>query len=116
MDKATAEAVLTEARAAWEAEDWARSAAAYERLLEAFPDTPASAAWWFDAALAHKFLRNWPEAYRLGREAAARARRGEQDPAFWNLGIAATVLREWETARDAWTGYGITISPGTGPI
>jgi len=116
MDTATAEALFREARESWEAQEWQRSASAYERLLAAFPDGESSPGWWFDAALAYKHLRNWPKAYELGLQAAARAERGVSDPAFWNLGIAATVLREWETAREAWTGYGVTIPPGAGPI
>ena len=31
-------------------------------------DEERSAVWWDDAALAHKFLRNWAKAYALGRE------------------------------------------------
>jgi hypothetical protein len=42
--------------------------------------------------------------------------RGRQEAAFWNLGIAATVLRRWRTARDAWAGYGIDIPPGDDEI
>jgi hypothetical protein len=37
-------------------------------------------------------------------------------PAFWNLGIAATAIGDWETARRAWRGYGLQIPEGTGPI
>jgi hypothetical protein len=104
------------AREAWDAADWPRVATLYERLATDAPDDPRTGAWWYDAALAQKFLRNWPEAYRLGIPAAALAPRGEQDPAFWNLGIAATILRDWTTARAAWVGYGITLPPGDGPI
>lgn len=95
---------------------WLECARAYEQLLALIPDGPRSAIWWYDAALAYKFLRDWPKAYELGIEAAARSKRGTRDPAFWNLGIAATVLRDWTTARDAWTGYGLNLTPGTGPI
>jgi hypothetical protein len=42
--------------------------------------------------------------------------RGEGDPAYWNLGIAATVQRDWATARDAWAGFGIELPAGDGPI
>lgn len=108
--------LLGRAHAAWEAEEWQLAADRYEELLGGFPDTPSSAVWWYDAALAHKFLRNWDKAFSLGREAAARAPRGEGDPGFWNLGIAATVLREWAAARDAWTGFGITMPEGEGEI
>jgi hypothetical protein len=107
---------VEQAAAAWEAREWAQAATLYERLATRAPDDPRAGEWWYDAALAQKFLRNWPEAYRLGIQAAAKAPRGEQDPAFWNLGIAATILRDWTTARDAWEGFGISLPPGDGPI
>ncbi len=37
-------------------------------------------------------------------------------PAWWNLGIAATALQDWETAREAWSRYGIDVPDGSGPI
>ena len=77
-------------------------------------DAPNSDAWWFNGALAHKFVRNWPKAFELGRQAAARAETGKRDPAFWNLGIAATILNDWGVARAAWKGYGIALSDGDG--
>jgi hypothetical protein len=107
---------VQQARDAWNAQAWARAAALYEQLATQAVDDPRIGEWWYDAALAQKFLRNWSEAYRLGVHAAANATRGTEDPAFWNLGIAATILREWATARDAWEGYGITLPPGEGPI
>jgi tetratricopeptide (TPR) repeat protein len=116
VKKSEAGELLKQARTAWEAEEWLRSADLYERLLAHFPDEKASEAWWYDAALAHKFLRNWAKAYELGREAAARAPRGEGDPAYWNLGIAATIQGDWAVARDAWAGFGIELPDGEGPI
>lgn len=115
MDEAET-ALFEQAREAWEAEDWQAAASLYERLLALRPDGPESQAWWFDAALAYKFLRDWPKAYELGLEAAARAETGQRDPAFWNLGIAATVLGDWAVAREAWQGYGIELPPGEGEI
>ncbi|MBO1333148.1 tetratricopeptide repeat protein [Streptomyces sp. VRA16 Mangrove soil] len=116
MEKSEATELIDQAYEAWQREEWARSAELYERVLAHFPDEEPSAVWWYDAALAHKFLRNWDKAYALGKEAAARAERGTGDPAFWNLGIAATIRRDWATARDAWAGYGITVPDGEGPI
>ena len=107
---------MKQAYQAFEAEDWDRAADLLEQAAAADPDGSGSAALWFDAALGHKFRRDWPEAYRLGREAAARAAREQEDPAFWNLGIAATILRDWATARDAWAGYGVSLPPGDGQI
>lgn len=109
-------ALLEQARAAWDAEQWEVSAERYEQLLALRPDALKSHIWWFDAALAYKFLRNWPKAFELGREAAARAEPGKGDPAFWNLGIAATIQGDWTVARQAWAGYGVTLPPGDGEI
>jgi tetratricopeptide (TPR) repeat protein len=114
--KSEARELLRQARTAWDAEDWLRSAELYEQVLAHYPDEKPSAEWWYDAALAHKFLRNWAKAYDLGREAAARSPRGEGDPAYWNLGIAATIQRDWATARDAWAGFGIELPDGEGEI
>ncbi|MFC6022560.1 hypothetical protein ACFP2T_41190 [Plantactinospora solaniradicis] len=108
--------VVKRAYQAWDAGDWQRAGELMEAAVRQAPDAPGSGTLWFDAALAYKFLRDWPKAYELGREAAARASRGQQDPAFWNLGIAATVLRDWSTARDCWTGYGVDLPPGEGEI
>ncbi|GII91840.1 tetratricopeptide repeat protein [Sinosporangium siamense] len=101
---------------AWDKEDWPTAAVRFEELVAELPNADKSAVWWFDLALAYKFLGDWPRAYTRGREAAARSARGEQDPAFWNLGIAATIMRDWATARDAWAGYGIAVEPGEGEI
>jgi hypothetical protein len=108
--------LVREARDAWAAQDWERSAVLYERLAVQAPDDPRIGDWWYDAALAYKFRRNWAQAYRLGIQAAAHAPRGGQDPAFWNLGIAATIQRDWATARGAWESFGIQLPPGDGPI
>ncbi|MFD8739440.1 tol-pal system YbgF family protein [Streptomyces sp. NPDC059618] len=116
MRKSEARKLIGEAREAFDAGEWQRSADLHEQVLAHFPDEEPSAVWWYDAALAHKFLRNWEKALDLGREAAARSPRGEGDPAYWNLGIAATILREWATARDAWSGFGIELPGGEGEI
>ncbi|WP_225821038.1 tetratricopeptide repeat protein [Streptomyces naphthomycinicus] len=116
MHESEAKRLIDEAYEAWNAEDWPTAAGLFERVLAHHPDAPESAVWWYDAALAHKFLRNWAKAYELGREAAARAPRGEGDPAYWNLGIAATIQRDWATARQAWEGFGIRLPEGEGPV
>jgi tetratricopeptide (TPR) repeat protein len=116
VDRSEAVELIRRAREEWDAEEWLRAADLYERVLAHYPDETPSAVWWYDAALAHKFLRNWAKAYELGREAAARAPRGEGDPAYWNLGIAATIQRDWATAREAWTGFGIRLPDGKGEI
>ncbi|MBG6135512.1 tetratricopeptide repeat protein [Longispora fulva] len=107
---------LEQAYAAWETQDWKTAAELLEEVAAEFPDHPGRPAWLFDAALAHKFSRDWARAYTMGMRAAALVRRGVQEPAYWNLGIAATVLGEWATARDAWRGFGVDLAPGDGEI
>ncbi|MBM0227913.1 MULTISPECIES: tetratricopeptide repeat protein [Micromonospora] len=116
MTRADDREVLKTAYEAWEAENWPVAAELLERLARRHPDHSGAGIWWYDAALAHKFLRNWAKAYELGREAAARAERDSQDPAFWNLGIAATIMEDWATARDAWRGFGVDLPDGEGEI
>ena len=116
MTRADDRELLKTAYAAWEAKNWVVAGESLERLVRRRPDHRRSGVWWYDAALAYKFLRNWAKAYELGREAAGRAKRGKQDPAFWNLGIAATIVEDWATARDAWRGYGLTVPDGDGEI
>jgi hypothetical protein len=49
-------------------------------------------------------------------ERAAALGGAEGDPAWWNLGIAATALRRWDAARDAWRRFGIQVPDGTGEL
>ncbi|SCL21429.1 hypothetical protein GA0070624_2315 [Micromonospora rhizosphaerae] len=116
MTRADDRELLKRAYQAWDAEDWPVAGELLERLARRYPDHSRAGVWWYDAALAHKFLRNWAKADELGREAAARAEPGTQDPAFWNLGIAATIMEDWATARNAWRGYGLTVPDGDGEI
>lgn len=87
-----------------------------ERLfMESIELAPLRAATWFNLGLVYKRRHLWPEA------AACNARSLDleadaQDPAYWNLGIAATALGDWAAARAAWEGFGITIESGEGPI
>jgi hypothetical protein len=116
LSGAEAMELLQRGENATEVQDWPVVAACYEEFLTTFPDTPISAELWFDAALANKFLRNWPKAYELGRQAVLRAGEPAGNPAWWNLGIAATMVGDWGTAREAWTNYGVHLSSGEGEI
>jgi len=106
---------LVEGYEAFDAEDWPRAGDLLAAVAPRMDGRDAKAGW-FDAALAYKFARNWPRAYEVGKQAVTHVRRGTEEPAYWNLGIAATMLRDWDTARDAWIGYGLAPFPGTGQI
>jgi hypothetical protein len=71
---------------------------------------------WFDLGLHAKWRRDWAAAFRYTERALSVARTLRQNPAAWNLGIAATALEDWVTARRAWTAFGVMLPPGVGPI
>ena len=98
----------------WQAADEAGDADRAEALAsELLQLTPQSYFSWFQAGLLSKARRNWPESAE--RNARALEHFTPQDaeafdganPAAWNLGIAATALGDWATARRAWVAYGL---------
>ena len=87
-----------------------------ERLfMQSIKLAPLRANTWFNLGLVYKRRHMWAET------AACNTRSIEleaepQDPAFWNLGIAATALGDWASARAAWAAFGFDIQEGEGPI
>ncbi|TCO18059.1 hypothetical protein EV652_11684 [Kribbella steppae] len=84
---------------------------------------PRSFKAWFEAGLYSKARGDWADSAARNQRAVElfTARdAGEFDgvnPAAWNLGIAATALGDWATARQAWTAYGIEgVGVGSEPI
>lgn len=66
----------------------------------------------FDEGLAAKRRRDWADAASLNARALAAMGHVEPgEPAAWNLGIAATALGDWETARHAWRSFGLDVQP-----
>ncbi|HEX3551263.1 MAG TPA: hypothetical protein VHT53_12845 [Candidatus Elarobacter sp.] len=98
-----------------DAYDPAESAEILTRVVQEHPDRAEA---WYDLGLAHKYLGNWRES----ADANLRALEITSEPgdaAWWNLGIAATALRDWSLARRAWRGYGIDddrLGEGDAPI
>jgi hypothetical protein len=106
--------------AANEANDRDRAGALAEEMTRSVPDSFHA---WFEAGLHSKAVRDWPTC--AGRNSRAldlfTPRIAEEfdgaNPAAWNLGIAATALGDWSTARRAWTAYGIGgLETGSEPI
>jgi len=85
-------------------------------LLRRHPD---DALVWFHRAMLAKWRRDWPAARELGVRALelVPADEREDEPAAWNVGIAATALHDWATARRAWRAYGVAIGgDGSDPV
>jgi hypothetical protein len=70
---------------------------------------------WFNLGLLYKLRGQWAESARCNERAAA-LEGGPAAPVWWNLGIAATALRDWPTARRAWTAFGLDIPAGEGEV
>lgn len=93
--------------------DDAAAEALARRIVE---QDPSDAAMWFDLGLAAKRRRDWPAVIEHNERALAAATAPTQDPAAWNLGIAATAVGDWARARRAWSVFGVTVPPGDGPL
>lgn len=83
----------------------------YERMLALAPDHPVVH---YNLGLVYKYRGAWTESLRHNRRASEL--RADEEAAHWNMGIAATALRDWPTARVAWRRAGIEIPDGDGPI
>ncbi len=68
----------------------------------------------YNVGLIYKYRRQWKESLRYNLLAAEL--RPDDDATNWNVGIAATALREWRVARAAWKRAGIKIEEGDEPI
>src|SRR5688500_30458 len=64
----------------------------------------------YNVGLIYKYRREWKESLRYNRLAAEL--RPDDEATNWNLGIAATALREWRVAREAWRRAGIKVEEG----
>jgi len=69
---------------------------------------------WFNRGLMAKWARHWPQSQRFNLKAVEVD--PQNQPAWWNLGIAATALEDWDLARKAWRGFGIDLPEGEGPL
>ena len=97
-----------------DADDLSGAAASFEAAL-AVDSTRAAA--WYNLGLVHKRRRDWLASLRCNAEYRRVCRVPlDGDPGMWNLGIAAVALRDWATAREAWSAFGIDLPAGTGPV
>jgi len=92
-------------------EDMESAMPLYERALALDPDHAATH---YNIGLVHKYRGTWAESLHHNRRASDL--RPDDEAAAWNMGIAATALRDWVAAREAWRRVGIQISDGKGPI
>jgi|SRR6185312_4704291 len=68
----------------------------------------------YNLGLAAKYRGDWRASLEHNQRAASL--NGGDQATWWNLGIAATALRDWDEARLAWRAYGITVNDGPGEV
>jgi hypothetical protein len=66
----------------------------------------------FNLGLHTKYLCQWKESFRFNQRATQL--NGQDEGAWWNLGIAATALGDWAMARDVWRHLNIEAPDGEG--
>ena len=84
--------------------------AAYRSAIAAAPDWSAPI---YNLGLLCKYAGRWEESFAHNRHATEL--QPDDEASWWNLGIAATALADWDTARRAWTACGIEVPAGSGP-
>lgn len=113
LKKRRANAHNEEGRRLMAAGDLAGAQKAFESAIKIDPEFRSP---WFNLALVHKWRHEWAEAIRCNQRVVELSGTTTDEPAWWNMGIAATALRDWQTARRAWRSYGVPLADGEGPI
>lgn len=106
-----ADELFDEAKAKSDAGDEQGALASYLESLALNRNQPSAL---YNVGLIYKYRREWAESLRYNRLAAEL--RPDHDATNWNMGIAATALREWRVAREAWRRAGIEMEEGDEPI
>ncbi len=88
----------------------AEAETAYRQAIAA---NPAWSVPHYNLGLLLKYQHRWAESLVANRRATDLA--ADDADAWWNLGIAATAVGDWATARQAWFRCGLRIPPGAGP-
>ena len=83
----------------------------YLRALALDPDRATTH---YNIGLVYKYRGAWAESLHHNRRASDL--QADNEAAHWNMGIAATALRDWPAAREAWRRAGLEIPEGEGPI
>jgi hypothetical protein len=83
-------------------------------VLRRHPDSPE---FWYDRGMYAKWRADWAASIEYSRRALdlLPADRREGEAAAWNLGIAATAMQDWATARTAWGAFGISLPQAAHP-
>ena len=105
-----AERLLEQGRALYDAKDITGAEAAYRSALALAPHWSVPH---FNLGLLCKYEGRWQESFDFNLRALQLT--PDDMGAWWNMGIAATVLGRWADARRAWEQFGIADPGGPDP-
>ena len=69
---------------------------------------------YYNLGLAYKYQGNWSKSYEYNLKATELD--PNDNPSWWNLGIASTVLEKWIDARNAWNHFGLNLNITNEPV
>lgn len=81
--------------------------AVYLKIVEEAPNWSVP---FYNLGLIYKYRKDWHNSLEFNRKSCFF--NPNDGASFWNLGIAATALRDWSTARLAWKVFGIKMPEG----
>jgi len=87
---------------------------AVDAYLKAIALDPGRSTSYYNIGLIYKYQGEWEKSFEYN--AKAYELDPEDEAARWNLAIAATALRRWDIAREAWKDNGIELEGESGPI
>lgn len=76
----------------------------YKTITVLDPDKPEP---YVNLGILFKHMGSWQDCFDANKKAVELA--PNEEGAWWNLGIAATALRKWSTAREAWNIFGLEL-------
>jgi len=76
--------------------------ALYEEVIGLSPDWSSP---YFNLGLLFKYECDWERSFHYNQKAVELAQ--DDEAGWWNLGVAATALKKWRTARHAWNFFGL---------
>ncbi len=68
----------------------------------------------YNLGLIYKYRGDWAKSFTFNKEATKI--NNDYKEAWWNLGIAATALKEWSEAKKAWEGFGLNVQLEDGEV
>ena len=76
----------------------------YHQIIDIFRDWSVPH---YNLGLLYKYQNNWQLSFVHNKKATDLS--PDDEAGWWNLGIAATALRDWRTARQAWNHFGLNL-------